>query len=168
MKLYKIPKFKVEGITLLTQAEALEILRMEKIGMLTPCRLRTLNSNNYYWLRTPGTFSDSFVMTVDGMTGAIVEAGCPVISLYDVRPVLIATNLISKHQIGDFIRIADLDWVVISHNKLFCTTAIGSMYFSKANISDFDRSDIKQNLEAWAKVHEIINSNLQVSDSLER
>ena len=114
----------------------------------------------WWWLRSPGLsgFRASFV-NLDGY----VYAGGSRVGISDtaVRPALRVSNLNSVNlQIGDEVALADHTWTVIPGGMALMNDIIGYHPFRKdwqaKDANDYEKSDVKKYLEAWAKERGII------------
>ena len=131
----------VIGITLLSAEEA------EDVDKNTRC------IDNYWWLRSPGIFSDHAAVVDDG--GDILGDGSIVFVSIGVRPALIISNLGSYNlRIGDRFVLAGEQWIVISEYKALCSRIIAKTPFSAdrgaSNVNDYEKSGIKTRLNEWA------------------
>ena len=133
MKVEKIIKSTIEydidilGATLLTVDEAEQL----------PGRLRAYDE--FWWVRSSGRRSSRIAN-----------------ARYTVRPVLIISNLESSNfQIGDTLKFGDREFEIISDDKAFCLTDIGTTWFredSEADdANDYEKSDVKKYVDNWFK-----------------
>ena len=164
MKLYQAKKIKVYGITLLSKEDAMDIAEKILTGSAPiPKNILELHDgSSNYWLSTAGTISYNHAMTVDSCTGLIYYPGFRVDASHTVRPVLIVSNLMSRYSIGDTIKFGDSDftYTVISKNKVLANFSLGQMPFRRAyaagDANHFEKSDIKEWLDYWAKRERLI------------
>lgn len=132
----------ITGATLLTAEEA------EKL----PERLR---KHIYgWWLQSCGCRSDYAACVYPD--GVVSHDGDYVCFYYDVRPVLIISNLESSGlKIGDTFNFGDKQFEIISNNKAFCLTHIGTDVFKQdlnvLNANDYEKSDVKKFVDNWFK-----------------
>lgn len=175
MKLYQGKTIKVKEITLLSRNDIKIITNMEASGRVPDfTNVLKFHSSADYWLSTAGYFgsNSNYAMTVDPHTGEVNEAGFVVGAAFDIRPVLVCSNLMAKHKIGDKIHFTDPDltYTIISETKVLADFSLGQMPFRRdyhANdADDFEKSDIKRWLDNWAKRKGLIVSESE--QSLER
>lgn len=166
MKLYQGKTIKVKEITLLSINDIKIITNMEASGRIPDFTdVLKCRGGNDYWLSTSGycaSTRNNYVMTVDPHTGEVNEAGFMVRAAFDIRPVLVCSNLMTKHKIGDKIHFADsnLTYTIISETKALADFSLGQMPFRREfhaeDANDFEKSDIKRWLDNWAKRERLI------------
>lgn len=168
MKLYQAKKIKVKGITLLSKEDVMDLTEKTFTGggPIPKNILELHDGSSDYWLSTAGRRGYNYAMTVDSCTGVLNAPGYFVNASYAIRPVLIVSNLMPRYAIGDTVKFGDSDltYTVISKNKVLADFSLGQMPFQRAyaveDANDFEKSDIKEWLEYWAK-----NERLIVPDS---
>ena len=139
----------ITGITLLSAEEAKEV----------PEDLRVIRE--WWWLRSPGYYAyRASLVTNDGY----VDTDGHTVDDHDnaVRPALRVSNLNSVNlQIGDEVALADHTWTVIPGGMALMNDIIGYYPFRKdwqaEDANDYEKSDVKKYLEAWAKEKGITN-----------
>ena len=142
---------------IVTQKEELEIigatlLSIEEAEKL-PLRLRKYN--RWWWLRSPGYFSNFATGVSSG--GSVDRHGYRVSSsIVAVRPALIIKNLKSSNlKILDQFEFGGKIFEVISKDTSFCLEDIGIYTFRKNykiednNANDYEKSDIKKFVDDW-------------------
>lgn len=163
MKLYQAKKIKVKGITLLSKEDAIDITGKILTGSAPiPKNILELHDGcSDYWLSTASIRGYNYAMTVDS-TGIMNAPGFRVDASYTIRPVLIVSNLMSRYMIGDTVEFGDPDltYTVISENKVLANFSLGQMPFRReytaGDANDFEKSDIKERLDSWAKRKQLI------------
>lgn len=128
--------------TLLTNEEARQL----------PKRLRRYNK--YWWLRSPG-YTHDFAANVDYEN---VDGTGSFVKMHDiaVRPVLIISNLKSSNlEIGDTFEFGNKMFEIISDDKAFCLTDIGTSAFREDfkadDANNYEKSDVKKFIDEWFK-----------------
>ena len=90
---------------------------------------------------------------------------------YDVRPVLIISNLESSGlKIGDTFEFGSKQFEIISNNKAFCLTNIGACVFKRnsnaLNANNYERSDVKKFIDEWfEKSIEEVNEENEIKET---
>lgn len=164
MKLYQAKKIKVKSITLLSKEDVMDLTEKTFTGggPIPKNILELHDGSSEYWLSTAGTRNYNYVMTVTSDTGKIFVPGDFVDASCAIRPVLIVSNLMSRYSIGDTVEFGDSDltYTVISKNKVLANFSLGQMPFRRAyaagDANDYEKSDIKEWLEYWAKNERLI------------
>lgn len=130
----------VTGVTLLSSEE------YDKSKDLIPL------VDEYWWLRSPGFYPDRAADVIyDGSRGDLSVRDGEVC----IRPALrIIGNLESLNlKSGDKIELVGYKWTILRGGLALCDELIGFMPFNKDpnDGNDYETSDVKEALEAWAK-----------------
>lgn len=107
--------------------------------------------SNYWWLRSPGDYSDSAVY-VSG-EGNVSYMGNIVSLEFGVRPALKINLESSDFQIGDSFSLKGYTWTIVSKDYALCDTTICKKPFRKdwraQDANDYEKSEVKEFLEDW-------------------
>ena len=120
--------------------------------------------NNWWWLRSPGSYSN-FAAVVRN-DGSISEVGNTVDASNAVRPVLHIDIKSSRFKVGDTFLFGGKYFYIITDELEFCQTAIGTREFREdwkaEDANDYEKSDIKKFVDCWFS-EAIKNESIQKS-----
>lgn len=166
----------------ITEATLLTVEEAKKL----PKRL--LRHNSWWWLRSPVNYGHrssyvTYVATVSD-DGSVYDSGIHVSTIGDaVRPALVISNIESSGlKIGDTFEFGGKIFEIISNDKAFCLTDIGTSAFRYGrevdNANDYEKSDIKIFIDEWFEKSKnesnskgesvtmpITNANIEKSDT---
>lgn len=132
---------RIQGTTLLSAEESRRL----------PVNMRKFKHN--WWLRTPGTGQSYYAATVrgDGFVDTGGEIVCDPFSA--VRPALLVDLSASELKPGEFFKVGDFGFDIISDTKALCTGSIGNFPFRRNCRADdaavYETSDVRKYMEEW-------------------
>lgn len=132
---------RIQGATLLSIEESRRL----------PVNIRKFKRN--WWLRSPGTGQPYYAATVrgDGFVDAEGEIVCDTFST--VRPALIVDLSSSGFKPGEWFKVGDFGFDIISDTKALCTDSIGNFPFRRNSRADdaavYETSDVRKYIEEW-------------------
>ncbi|MBR6271392.1 MAG: hypothetical protein IKR26_04490 [Lachnospiraceae bacterium] len=145
MKAYEFIKreidVNIEGITLLSIEEAEEL----------PQTVRVCEES--WWLRTPGDGSDCAAVVRSG--GSVDYIGYDVYDCFAaVRPALKIANIKAYRPYEDKLEVFRINWIYIGDNLWLAEEPIFHSEFDEES-NNYEKSEIKKELEDWLKKREI-------------
>lgn len=162
----KVKVIKAEELKLNLEIVEATLLTVEEAEKL-PERLR--KHAYVWWLQSCGYCSDYAACVYPD--GIVSHDGDYVCFYYDVRPVLVISNLESLGlKIGDIFEFGDKEFEIISNNKAFCLTDIGNNVFKRdsnvLNANNYERSDVKKFIDYWFKnnIEEVNNKENEIKE----
>ena len=110
-----------------------------------------LGFNFWWWLRSPGTYSNYYAAGVDDF-GYVYSYGFNVDNSYDaVVPALVIVA--SKSEIGSRFSFGDKEFLILSPELAICTSSIGKHCFREdwqaPDANDYEASDVKKFVDEW-------------------
>lgn len=149
----------------ITEATLLTADEAEKL----PERLR--KHVDGWWLQSCGCHSDHAACVYPD--GRVFRDGDYVCLYYSVRPALVISSLESSGlKIGDIFNFGYKQFEIISNNKAFCLTNIGTYVFkidfNVLNANDYEKSDVKTYVDEWfwyyTNIEEVDNKENKIKE----